>query len=70
MQTVWVSGDPVSVQPKPPIVTEPVKAVPQPTNQSYSQRDIDYESLTLMRLRQAQERKRLCQQLQEQTNSP
>jgi len=33
-------------------------------------RDSDYESLTLMRLRQAEERKRLCQQLaQEDLNS-
>ena len=32
----------------------------------YVARGNDYESLTLMRLRQAEERKRLCQQLQEQ----
>ena len=33
-------------------------------------RDSDYESVTLMRLRQAEERKRLCQQLaQEDTDS-
>lgn len=33
---------------------------------SYSERGTDYESLTLMRLRQAEERKRMCQQLQNQ----
>ena len=63
LQLSWISGNPsVSrgensrVRPTPKSQTPPTRTLED---------DRDYETLTLMRLRQAQERKRLAEQLQE-----
>lgn len=73
----WLSGEPLSVREKEVKRTEDQRLpsfgdfhqptrLPANTSNSMSSglhRDSDYESITLMRLRQAEERKRLAQQL-------
>ena len=72
----WLSGEPQSVPGKNGLKSTEDQRVPSfgdfhrpartPVNTTIAsglQRDTDYESITLMRLRQAEERKRLAQQL-------
>ena len=74
LNVTWVSGEPSaavidvrsvdvgSVQAKSAQDTDNIGS----SGDGYLERGNNYESVTLMRLRQAEERKRLCQQLQEQ----
>lgn len=72
----WLSGEPQTVPGKRDVMSaedqrlpsygdfyRPTRTAANTSNISSLQRDTDYESITLMRLRQAEERKRLTQQL-------
>lgn len=58
LQMVWASGEPKLMG----SVASPISAK-DPQDEESFRRDQDYESITLMRLRQAQERKRLNEEL-------
>ena len=78
LKVTWVSGEPsaavISVRSGDVggVQAKSAHACMQDTDNigssgdGYLERGNNYESVTLMRLRQAEERKRLCQQLQEQ----
>lgn len=74
LKVTWVSGEPCAAVigvrggDVDPVQAEGVqdKGSTSSSRDSNLERGSDYESVTLMRLRQAEERKRLCQQLQEQ----